>query len=52
MNLIAAGDIDPAQSVNWLLPPLSELIYGGIASIIIFCFDLQVRRPCCEEGHG
>ena len=31
MNLIAAGNIDPAQSVNWLLP-LSELIYGGIAS--------------------
>ena len=46
MNLIA-GDIDPAQSVNWLLP-LSELIYGGIAS---HHFALIYKlEACCKKG--
>ncbi len=50
MNLIAAGDIDPAQSVNWLLPPLSELIYGGIASIIIFALIYKFGGPAAKKG--
>ena len=50
MNLIAAGEIDPAQSVNWLLPPLSELIYGGIASIIIFALIYKFGGPAAKKG--
>jgi F-type H+-transporting ATPase subunit b len=28
--------VDPAQSPHWLFPELPEIIYGGIASLIIF----------------
>lgn len=35
-NLFAADDIDPARSVHWLWPEQAELIYGSIASLLIF----------------
>ncbi len=50
MNLIAAGNIDPAQSVNWLLPATSELIYGGLASIIIFGLLYKFAGPAAKKG--
>jgi F-type H+-transporting ATPase subunit b len=50
MNLIAAGNIDPAQSVNWLLPATSELIYGGLASIIIFALIYKFAGPAAKKG--
>ena len=34
--LIAAGEIDPARSIHWLWPAAAELIYGSLASILIF----------------
>ncbi|MGA1344906.1 MAG: hypothetical protein ACO35E_02905 [Ilumatobacteraceae bacterium] len=43
--IIAAGEIDPAQSVNWLLPPTAEIIYGGLASIVIFALLYKFAGP-------
>ena len=54
MNLlatsVAAGDIDPAQSKNWLFPATSELIYGGLASIIIFSLLYKFAGPAAKKG--
>jgi len=32
------------------LPEIAEIIYGGLASIIIFAFAVQVRRTGGQEG--
>ena len=50
MNLVASGAIDPAQSQNWLLPATSELIYGGLASIIIFGLLYKFAGPAAKKG--
>ncbi|MGA1748323.1 MAG: hypothetical protein ACO4BZ_11670 [Ilumatobacteraceae bacterium] len=54
MNLFAvivgAGDVDPAQSLNWLFPATSELIYGGLASIIIFSLIYKFAGPAAKKG--
>ena len=37
LHLLAAED--PSQTHHWLLPETAEIIYGGIASLIIFKSD-------------
>lgn len=49
-GIIAAGEIDPAQSVNWLLPPTAEIIYGGLASLIIFALLYKFAGPAVRKG--
>lgn len=48
--LVAAGDIDPAQSINWLFPATSELIFGGLASIIIFSLIYKFAGPAAKKA--
>ncbi|MFZ8967514.1 MAG: hypothetical protein ACO20G_00595 [Ilumatobacteraceae bacterium] len=50
-GLVAAGgDIDPSESVHWLWPPAAELIYGGIASLIIFSLLWKFAGPAAKKG--
>ena len=42
MNLIVAVTAliaaeDPTQTHHWLLPETAEIIYGGLASVVVFC---------------
>ncbi len=49
-NLFAAEDIDPARSVHWLWPEQAELIYGSIASIIIFVAIFKFAGPAVKKA--
>jgi F-type H+-transporting ATPase subunit b len=49
-TLLAAEDIDPARSVNWLLPEQAELIYGSIASILIFGLLWKFAGPAIAKA--
>ena len=50
-SLIAAEghDIDPARSEHWLWPAEAELIYGSIASIIIFTLLYKFAGPAVKR---
>jgi F-type H+-transporting ATPase subunit b len=53
-SLIAAAeeghhDVDPARSVHWLWPEQAELIYGSIASIIIFALLFKFAGPAVKK---
>ena len=56
MNLFAAilgaegKDIDPARSINWLLPADAELIYGSISSLIIFGLLWKFAGPAIKKA--
>lgn len=55
MNLItilgAEGhDIDPARSIHWLWPAQAELIYGTLASLIIFGLLWKFAGPAITKG--
>jgi len=49
-GVIAAGNIDPSESVHPLWPPAAELIYGGIASLIIFSLLWKFAGPAAKKG--
>lgn len=46
--LIAAED--PSQTHHWLLPETAEIIYGGIASLIIFAALYKFALPAAKKG--
>jgi F-type H+-transporting ATPase subunit b len=48
--MLAAKDIDPARSVSWLWPEDAELIYGSIASIIIFAALWKFAGPAIKQA--
>jgi F-type H+-transporting ATPase subunit b len=48
INLIAAED--PSQTHHWLLPETAEIIYGGIASLIIFAALYKFAMPAAKKG--
>ncbi len=53
MNLfavIAAGEIDPARSIHWLWPAAAELIYGSLASILIFGLLYKFAGPAVRKA--
>ncbi len=55
MNLFAligaeGHDIDPARSVHWLWPADAELIYGSIASILIFGALFKFAGPAIKQA--
>lgn len=41
---------DPTQSLNWLLPKPGELIYGGLASLIIFYALFKFGWPAAKKA--
>jgi F-type H+-transporting ATPase subunit b len=49
-TLIAAEDIDPARSVSWLWPEQAELIYGSIASVLIFGLLFKFAGPAVKQA--
>lgn len=56
MNLIASliaaddHDIDQARSISWLFPDSAELIYGTVASIIIFVALWKFAGPAIKKA--
>jgi len=47
-TLLAAGD--PSQSPHWFIPKRFELIYGGLASVIIFSALYKFAGPFAKKG--
>jgi F-type H+-transporting ATPase subunit b len=47
-HLIAAED--PSQTHHWLLPETAEIIYGGLASLIIFAALYKFALPAAKKG--
>jgi F-type H+-transporting ATPase subunit b len=47
-RLLAAGD--PSQSPHWFIPKRFELIYGGLASVIIFSALFKFAGPFVKKG--
>lgn len=49
--LAAEGkEIDPARSIHWLWPAQAELIYGSIASIVIFSLLYKLAGPPIKKA--
>lgn len=48
--VIGAMYDDPTQSLNWLVPKIGEVIYGGLASIIIFSVLFKFGWPAAKKG--
>ena len=48
LHLIAAED--PTQTHHWLLPETAEIIYGGIASLLIFTALYKFALPAAKKG--
>jgi F-type H+-transporting ATPase subunit b len=49
-TLFASEDVDPARSVHWLWPEQAELIYGSIASILIFAALYKFAGPAVAKA--
>ena len=45
MKFISLLAVDPAESPHWLFPEPAEIIYGGIASLIIFAALYKFALP-------
>ena len=41
---------DPTQTHHWLLPETAEIIYGGLASLIIFAMLWKFAGPAARKG--
>lgn len=51
LSIIFAKEYDdPTQSLNWLLPKPGELIYGGLASLIIFYALYRFGWPAAKKA--
>ena len=48
IHLIAVED--PSQTHHWLLPETAEIIYGGIASLIIFSAIYKFGLPAAKKA--
>lgn len=46
--LVAAGD--PTQTHHWLLPETAEIIYGGIASVIVIAALAKFAGPTAKKA--
>lgn len=45
LTILAAEEHDPARSIHWLWPEAAELIYGTVASLIIFALLYKFAGP-------
>ena len=50
MSLVAFLAADPAQTHSWLLPENAEIIYGGIASVIIIGALVKFAGPMAKKA--
>ena len=53
MNLIfkaLVGVEDPTQTHHWLLPETAEIIYGGLASVIVFAGLFKFAGPMVKKS--
>lgn len=50
MNHLSLIAVDPAQSPHWLFPEPAEIIYGGIASLIIFAALWKFAVPALKKA--
>jgi F-type H+-transporting ATPase subunit b len=50
MNYLSLLAVDPAQSPHWLFPEPAEIIYGGIASLIIFAALWKFAIPAFKKA--
>jgi F-type H+-transporting ATPase subunit b len=51
LSIILAKEYDdPTQSISWLLPKIGELIYGGLASLIIFAVLFKFGWPAAKKA--
>jgi F-type H+-transporting ATPase subunit b len=48
MSLLAAED--PTQTHHWLLPETAEIIYGGIASVIVVSLLVKFAGPIAKKA--
>lgn len=48
LHLLASED--PSQTHHWLLPETAEIIYGGIAALIIFAALYKFALPAAKKG--
>jgi len=48
LHLIAEGD--PTQTHHWMWPEKAEIIYGGIASILIFTALFKFAAPAAKKA--
>jgi F-type H+-transporting ATPase subunit b len=49
-SLLAAEEHDPAKSIHWLWPEQAELIYGSIASLLIFGLLWKFAGPAVKQA--
>jgi F-type H+-transporting ATPase subunit b len=54
MSLVSFASIlaeeDPSKTHHWLLPESAEIIYGGLASLIIFAALIKFGLPLAKKG--
>lgn len=50
MNLVSLIAADPAVSKHWLWPEPAEIIYGGLASIIVFAALYKFALPVAKKA--
>ncbi len=41
---------DPTQTHHWLLPETAEIIYGGIASVLVFALLIKLAGPMAKKA--
>ena len=45
MSLLSILAADPAETHHWLLPETAEIIYGGIASVLVIAALVKCAGP-------
>ena len=53
MNLLVTALFaveDPTQTHHWLLPETAEIIYGGLASVIVFLGLYKFAGPMVKKS--
>ena len=50
LNTLLIGAADPTQTHHWLLPETAEIIYGGIASVIVIGSLVKFAGPMAKKS--
>ena len=50
MSLFSILAADPSETHHWLLPETAEIIYGGIASVIVICGLIKFAGPMVKKS--
>jgi len=50
MNLLTVFAADPAETHHWLLPETAEIIYGGIASVLVIGALVKFALPQAKKA--